>query len=234
MKATSIDTRASLNDAGHPTGQVPEVGDSAAVPGTGAGKPESELRATALRHGLTMKELADRMGVSASYLSQVATGRRPWSPAMRERVVAVLGEVLGQGVVYLQGGVVQGESSYIRERARALGMSMGELADRVGVSRGYITQVSRGRRRMGVKVQARVAAALNAQIRVESAKPASVDCRVLWERMDAPGISQNEVARRAGVNSAHLSNITNGKASPSGGVLKKLYGCCTSRLRRNW
>ena len=144
MKATtSIDTKARLNDDGHPvpaTGQAPEVGDSAAVQGTGAGKPESELRAAARRHGLTLKELADKVGVSASHLSCVATGRRPWTPKMREKAAAVLGEVPGQGTVYRQGGVVSGESSYIREQARALGMSMGELADRVGVSRGYMTQ----------------------------------------------------------------------------------------------
>ena len=35
---------------------------------------ESELRAAARRRGLTMKELAALMGVSAGYLSQIANG----------------------------------------------------------------------------------------------------------------------------------------------------------------
>ena len=43
------------------------------------GKPESELRASARRHGYTLKELAQLMGVSYRYLSQVSSGRRPWS-----------------------------------------------------------------------------------------------------------------------------------------------------------
>ena len=34
------------------------------------GKPESEMRAAARRKGLTLKELADRMGVSYGYLSR--------------------------------------------------------------------------------------------------------------------------------------------------------------------
>ena len=85
---------------------------------------ESELRAAARRRGLTMKELAAMMGVSAGYLSQIANGGRPWTPKMREKVAAVLGEVPGQGTVYRQGGVVTGESSFIRERARTLGMTM--------------------------------------------------------------------------------------------------------------
>ena len=127
---------------------------------------ESELRAAARRRGVTMKELAALMGVSAGYLSQFANGRRQWTPKMREKVAAVLGEVPGQGTVYRQGGAVNGESSFIRERAREMGMTMRELADRVGVSYGYMTHVARGHGNMGVKVQARVESALKAPARL--------------------------------------------------------------------
>ena len=64
---------------------------------TGTTTAESELRAAARRRGVTMKELAALMGVSAGYLSQISTGRRPWTPKMRQKVAAVLGEVPGQG-----------------------------------------------------------------------------------------------------------------------------------------
>ena len=43
---------------------VPEIRAGAAEQGQTKGKPESELRAAARRHGLTLKELADRMGVN--------------------------------------------------------------------------------------------------------------------------------------------------------------------------
>ena len=258
---------------------------------------ESELRAAARRHGLTMKDLAAMMDVSPGYLSRVATGRRPWTPRMREKVMAVLGEVPGQGTVYRRSEVVTSESSFIRERARNLGMTMRDLADRAGVSHGYMTEVSRGRRNMGVKVQARVESALKAPAkiapadcanrqdtlamggscyireraralgismkelaervgvsygylvqvsrghrnmgvrvqarlesvlegpaRVASAECAALDPNALWERMDAHGISQNEAARRAGISSSHLSNIMNGKSSPSAVVLRRLHG----------
>ena len=118
---------------GLPVGTVCSAVPVAAEQGQSKGKPESELRAAARRHGLTLKELADRMGVNYGYLSSVASGRRPWTPMLRERAMAVLGEVPGQGIVYRQGGLVKGESSYIRERARALGMSLKELAGHVGV-----------------------------------------------------------------------------------------------------
>ena len=75
---------------------------------------------------------------------------------------------------------------------------MNHLAERRGVSSGYLSDVSRGRRNMGVKVQRRVEALLQAPAQAAPAQRATVDPRALWDRMDAHGISQNEAARRAG------------------------------------
>ena len=294
MKATTnIDTnetKANFDTNGVPTA----VGQ-----GQTRGKAESELKAAARRHGINLKELADRMGVNYGYLSSVASGRRPWTPLLRERATAVLGEVPGQGIVYRQGGFVQGEStcirerarelgltqkelaqrvglsvgymsevargrknmspavqarvekalggpvkiapaecanrqdgvvkgrgqsSYIRERAREMGFSLKGLAEHVGVSSGYMTQVSRGERSMSPAVQARMETALDGPARIEPAQPPTVDPRALWDRMEAHDISQNETARLAGISSAHLSQIMNGQRNPSGEVLAKLHG----------
>ena len=95
--------------------------------------------------------------------------------------------------------MVSGESSYIRERARELGLSLRDLADRVGVSYSYMSQVARGHSNMGVKVQARVESALEGPAKVAPAQCAGIDREAMWERMNAHGISQNEVARRAGI-----------------------------------
>ena len=99
------------------------------------------------------------------------------------------------------------------------------------MSYSYLTQVARGQKNMGVKVQARLESALGAPARVEPARCAGVDPQVLWDRMDAHDISQNETARRAGISSAHLSNILNGKTNPSPDVLKRLHGVLFSRLK---
>ena len=123
-----------------------------------------------------------------------------------------------------QGCVVTGESSYIRERARELGLSLRDLAERVGVSYSYMSQVARGHSNMGVKIQARVESALQAPAKVAPAQPACIDREAVWERMNVHGVSQNEAARRAGISSAHLSQIMNGKTSPSPVVLRKLHG----------
>ena len=113
------------------------------------------------------------MGVSPGYLSTLATGKRPWSQAMREKAMAVLGEVPGQGVVYRQGGVVNSESNFIREQARTMGMTMQDLSDRSGVSYSYLTQVARGSRDMGIKAQASIESVLGTAVRVAPAKLAN-------------------------------------------------------------
>ena len=282
-----------------------ETRTDAAAPGERKGKPESELRAAARKRGLTMKELAALMGVSASHLSQVGTGKKPWTPNLREKAMAVLGEVPGQGTVYRQGGpvntestfireqarsmgltmlelpdrsgvsysyltqvargrrsmgvkvqgniesvlgtrarvapaklanrqgdVVEGtQSSYVRERAQALGMTLKELAEKVRVSLSYMSQVARGRRHMGVKLQARVEAALQAPVKVAPAQCSDIDRQVVWDRMDELGVSQNEVARRAGISSSHLSQIMNGRRNPSARALRKLHGALFQRTK---
>ena len=143
---------------------------------------------------------------------------------MRERALAVLGEVPGQGVVYRQGGVVYGgPSTYIREKAREQGLTLRQVADRSGLSYGYVTQVARGQRNLSPAAQARMESVLDAPVKIEAAQPADVDPQALWERMDAHGWSQNETARRAGISKAMLSQMMNGQRTPSGDVLWRLH-----------
>ena len=167
------------------------------------------------------------MGVSYSYVTQVARGRQSMGVKVQARIESALqapAKIAPAQCGNRQGGVVAGESSYIRERARELGMSLRDLADRVGVSYSYMSMVARGHSNMGVKVQARMESALEAPVKVAPAQPACIDREAMWDRMDAHGFGQNEVARRAGISSAHLSQIMNGKSTPSAGVLRGLHG----------
>ena len=214
---TNIDTKASFDTNGNPA--------PAAEQERSQGKPESELWAAARRQGLTLKELADRMGVSYGYLSSVASGRRPWTPMLRERATAVLGEVPGQGVVFRQGGLVQGESTCIRERARELGMSQKELAHRVGVSVGYMSEVARGRKNMGPEVQARVERALGGPVEIAPAQcanrhdgPVKGDSTSIRERARELGFSLRGLAEHVGVSYGYMTQVSRGQRNMSPAV----------------
>ena len=187
----------------------------------------SFIRERARTLGMTMHDLADRVGVSYSYMTQVARGRQSMGVKVQTRVESTLqapAKVAPAKCANRQGVVVAGESSYIRERARELGLSLRDLADRVGVSYSYMSMVARGHSNMGVKVQARMESALEAPAKVAPAQPACIDREAVWDRMNAHGFSQNEVARRAGISSSNLSQIMNGRNNPSPVVLKKLHG----------
>ena len=184
---------------------------------------ETEVHATARRKGLTFGELATRMGVTRGYLSQIANGRRTWTPKMRAKAIEVLGEVPGQGKVRVSQDAVDGDSTYIRERARELGLTIRDVAARAGLSPTYVSRVSRSHRIMTVDVRRRLEAALEGSAEAAPSGRADVNIQALWDRMNAHGISQNEVARQAGISSAHMSSIMSGQRSPSPAVLRKLY-----------
>ena len=192
---------------------------------TATGRAESHLSVAARQRGLNIKELAALVGVGPSHLSQVARGKKTLTPYMRARIEAVLGQVPPQGVVHRQGGVVKGgESTYLRERARERGLTLRQVADRTGLTYGYVVQVSRGQRNLSPSAQARMESVLEAPVKVEAAQLPTIDPNALWERMDAHGWSQNETARRSGISIGMLSQVMNGKRTPSGDLLRRLHG----------
>ena len=209
----------------HPEADNRQVSTDDPSPAATTGRAESHLTVAARKRGLNVKELASLMGVGPSHLSQVARGKKNLTPYMRSRIEAVLGEVPPQGVVHRQGGVVKGgESTYLRERAREKGMTLRQVADRTGLTYGYVTQVSRGQRNLSPAAQSRMESVLEAPVKAEAAQCPVVDPNALWERMDAHGWSQNETARRAGISIGMLSQVMNGKRTPSGDLLQRLHG----------
>ncbi|MDE2780289.1 MAG: helix-turn-helix domain-containing protein [Chloroflexota bacterium] len=201
-----------------------ETAAPVAQPGADTGRAESHLSVAARERGLNINELANLMGVGPSHLSQVARGRKNLTPYMRGKIEAVLGWVPPPGVVHRQGGVVRGgKSTYLREKARERGMTLRQVADGAGLTYGYVVQVSRGQRNLSPAAQARMESVLEAPVKIEAAQPAEVDPQALWERMDAHGWSQNETARRAGISIGMLSQVMNGKRTPSGDLLLRLH-----------
>jgi len=220
----SVNVSGKNNDNAIRVNLTGEAAVPAVEPSPATGRAESHLSVAARERGLNIKELAALMGVGPSHLSQVARGRKTLTPYMRGKIEAVLGEVPPQGVVHRQGGVVKGgESTYLREKARERGMTLRQVADRAGLTYGYVVQVSRGQRNLSPSAQARMESVLEAPVKVETAQPADINPPALWERMDAHGWSQNETARRAGISTGMLSQVMNGHRKPSGDVLRRLH-----------
>ena len=223
---TSITRNMAANVDGQDNGdalQAQETYHAAVNEAAHRGKPESELRAAARRKGLTLKELAALMGVNYSHLCSVANGRRPRTPDLREKVMSVLGEVPGQGIVYRQGGIVNGESTCIRERAREKGLTQKDLAEQVGVSEGYMSDVCRGRRNMSPAVQARVETVLGGPVEIAPAlcanrkeSIANGGSSYIRERARELGLSLGELADLVGVSRSYMTQASRGHCHYSG------------------
>ena len=220
----SVNVRGKNNDNAIRVNLTGEAAVPAVEPSPVTARAESHLTIAARERGLNINELAALMGVGASHLSQVARGKKTLTPYMRGKIESVLGWVPPQGVVHRRDGVVKGgESTYLRERAREQGMTLRQVADRAGLTYGYVVQVSRGQRNLSPSAQIRMESVLDAPVKVETAQPADINPPALWERMDAHGWSQNETARRAGISTGMLSQVMNGHRKPSGDVLRRLH-----------
>ena len=201
MTSTSIN-QAEISNGNGTIVDDQDNGTTLQAPAENRGRPETELRAAARRRGLTLKDLASQTGVNYSHLCSVSHGRRPWTPDLREKVAAVLGEVPGQGIVYRRGGPANGESSFIREQARAKGLNLKDLAERVGVTAGYMTDVSRGRRNMSPALQSRVESVLGGPVEIAPAVCAErppvvlgIGSTYVRERARELGMSLRELAQ---------------------------------------
>ena len=70
-------------------------------------------------------------------------------------------------VLSVADGSPDGQQASVSAGVREMGMSMGQLAERVGVSSNHMSEVSRGRKNMSPRVQSRVEAALDAPVKVD-------------------------------------------------------------------
>ena len=190
---------------------------------------ESELRAAARRRGLTHEGACGQDGHHAElsvpdcYGGQALVSGHAGEGCGRAGRDSRTGHRLSAGRRGERGEQLHpGAGSRAGHEHAGTGRACG------GVLRLHDTGV-RGHRNMGVKVQKRVESALQAPARVAPARCPDVDRQAVWERMEAHGISQNEVARRAGLSSGHLSQIMNGQRSLSPGILKKLHGVLFQR-----
>jgi hypothetical protein len=78
-----------VTDAGYEglVGVAKQTIERSVVDGPGDGRIEAMMD----RAGVTQKELGEHLGCTQQFLSKVATRKRRWPPAMRERAEAYLG-----------------------------------------------------------------------------------------------------------------------------------------------
>jgi transcriptional regulator with XRE-family HTH domain len=97
----------------------------------------------------------------------------------------------------------------LTERRRATGMSQATLARRAGIRPETLNRIERGKTTPDFTTVRKLVGAMNATDR-------------LIQRWHATGLSQAEVARRAGLKPEHLKQIARGRDTPDFTTLRKL------------
>lgn len=101
--------------------------------------PGERIRLLRTEQDLTLAQVANKVGIGASYLSEIERGRVSPAPATLNRIA----EALDTGVAQILGPLA-GLGARLRQAREDLGYSQAELAERAAVSPGLVGQIERG------------------------------------------------------------------------------------------
>ncbi|MDI7246196.1 MAG: helix-turn-helix transcriptional regulator [Bacillota bacterium] len=184
------------------------------------------VRAARRAKGLTLVDLASRARLSYSYLSEIERGAK--SPSLdtlsrladaldlnRAELVEISEDEDGRGV---------GLGEKLRVAREDRGMTLRDVASAAGISSTYLSEIERGNVQPALRVLKRLAHVLHVPL---SSFMSSVErkgfigdkLRSIREKL---GLTQAEVAAKAGVSAALIGQIELGRVSPSLKTINKV------------
>lgn len=185
-------------------------------------KPESapgavcsqKIRLAREERGLSLTNLAERAGVSISYLSEVEHGRK--SPSLQ--IVQRLANALHLDPSALLVDNITRVSITPGQRVRVLrtenGLTLSQLAEKVGIGASYLSEIERGRVNPAPVTLGKIAEALNVSIAGILGPLAGLGSRLRRAREDL-GYSQADLANKAGVSPGLVGQIERDEVQPS-------------------
>lgn len=179
------------------------------------------IRSFRRKRGLSLADLAERSKLSVSYLSEIERGIKQPSLDTLEKLAAALN-------ISVQGFFTEKDSSSVltlgdkivmlRQEKK---MSQAQLAERAGISTTYLCQIERGNVTPSLDTLKTLAEALNVSPQDLMEPPCHVGCRLKKVRQER-GITQAELASKAGVSTGLIGQIESGKVEPSIKTLEKI------------
>ena len=164
-------------------GEVPPQGVVYRQGGVVPGGQSTYVREQARQQGMTLRQVADRAGISYHYLSQASRGHRNLSPKVRKQVEAVL-----QAPVKVEAAeAAEVDPRVLWERMDAHHYSQNQVARLAGISNGHLSQIMNGQRKPSGDVLRRLHEVLFAPSPAELVAP--VELRVMaWKKGGRNGV----------------------------------------------
>jgi len=164
-------------------GQVPPQGVVYRQDGVVPGGESTYIRERAREQGMTLRQVADRAGISYHYLSQASRGHRHLGPKVRKQVE----EVLDAPVKIEAAQPADIDPRALWDRMDAHRISQNETARRAGISAGHLSQIMNGQRKPSGDVLRRLHEVLFAPSPAELVAP--VELRVMgWKKDERRGL----------------------------------------------
>lgn len=179
------------------------------------------IRALREERGYTLQDLAKRAKLSLSYLSEIERGSKRPSLKTIEKLAAALNvpkTQLIEGEV-TDTGLALGEK--IRIIRNEKDMSLQELADKIGISLSYLSEIERGTVYPALNTLKRVAEGLGIPATALMGHEGTLGHKLKSLREEY-GLTQAQLANMAGVTAGLIGQIEQGKVQPSLKTLEKL------------
>lgn len=170
--------------------------------------------------GYSLQDLAQKAGVSVSYLSEIERGTKKPSLKTLEKIATALNISREQLVEtdLTRGPVLGHRLRLLRER---LGISLSQFAAQVGISPSYLSEIERGNVYPAVDTVKKLAEALRVPLSSLWAQGETLGQKLRLAR-EEQGLTQAELAQAAGVSAGLIGQIEQGKVQPSLKTLEKL------------
>lgn len=184
-----------------------------------------ELRRYRKSKGFTLMELAQTVGVSASYLSEIEQGKKKPSVKITKRICSALGIVPGEVLPFKtdldEQEISQGEK--IRLARLRKGWNLTETGKKAGISPAYLSQIERGQVNPSIAVLKRLTQVLEVSLPVvaNQTSPSELGQRIKKMRSSL-GLTQQELAGQAGISISLVIQIEEGKSGPSLETLERI------------
>jgi transcriptional regulator with XRE-family HTH domain len=179
-----------------------------------------KIRELRNERGYSLYELAEKAGLSLSYLSEIERGCK--NPSLK--TVKKLAEALHVPQEQLIGGAVRDEIK-LGERIRLFReknkLTLKELAQKAGISVSYLSEIERGNVAPAVETLRKVAHSLDCPVSALIASESLFGQRLRQVRLEQ-GFTQTELARRAGLSPGLIGQLEQGKVKPSLQSVKKI------------
>jgi len=172
------------------------------------------LRAARVSRGFSLRRLAAMVGLSPSYLSEVESGKKDPSPDVLLRLSLVLGLQAEQMVQSSPGEIL----ALLMECKQ---INIKELSNRTGIPEDTLQRAASGRCALDPAWVATLARALDVDPCVFTGAHTVLSSRIRKLR-EQQHVTQSELAKKAGLSTALISAVENGRVRPSLASLRRI------------